>query len=89
MAKITDYTQSPAAIASNAWVSEYLHEKIIENPHYTRKLLDQIGVSKSAFYSYLAGDRSPKLEVLAAIAEFSGDDFLIIPINKGADNERI
>lgn len=74
-------------ITTTAHVSftEYLERKLKETNTSARKLARDIGVSKTSLYEYLKGYRYPKLDMLAMIFSYFGDDEIRISITEAED----
>jgi hypothetical protein len=72
--------QSKGSAIAAGWFSEYLLKKLGQDPHAITKLCKAIGMERKSIYDYTNGVRSPKLEVVARIMAFYGDDEIRIPL---------
>ena len=72
---------SASSIRASLWFAQYLQEKLEENPRSAVKLADAIGMERKAIYDYALLKRSPKLEVVAKILAYYGEEEIRIPIN--------
>lgn len=65
--------------------SEYLKRKLEETHTPIRKLSRDVGIGKTSIYEYLYGYRYPKLDMLAMIFSYFGDDEIRIPLTEAED----
>jgi len=72
-------TPSYASITASAWFAEYLQSKVVNRRDFCR-LAKAIGISRTSLHAYAYSYRSPKLEVVAKIMAYYGDDFIHIPL---------
>lgn len=72
-----------STINANEWFADYLTEKVNGDKGKAIKLADAIGMERKAIYSYMKGERSPRLEIVAKICAYFGEDEIKIPL-KGA-----
>ena len=78
MNKVT--SPSSASVAASLWFAEYLQKKLEEDPGSAPKLARAIGMERKAIYSYALLRRSPKLEIVAKILAFYGENEIRIPL---------
>lgn len=80
-------TPTSGTAAASIWFAEYLQKKLGDlrpGPHKdaerTLKLCEAVGVERKTIYAYARLERSPKLEVVAKILEFYGENEIRIPL---------
>ena len=74
-------TPSASSVAASIWFAEYLQKKLEENPRSAPELARAIGMERKSIYDFALLKRSPKLEVVAKILAYYGEDEIRIPIN--------
>lgn len=79
-------TPNAASINASAWFAEYLQNKLGENSMNAVKLAKAIGMERKAIYAYAYLERTPKLEVIAKIMHYYGENEIKIPLT-GQINE--
>lgn len=79
MNKVT--TPSSASVMASVWFAEYLQKKLEEDPRSAPKLAKAIGMERKSIYDFALLRRSPKLEIVAKILAYYGEEEINIPIN--------
>ena len=79
-------TPSASSVMASLWFAEYLQKKLEEDPGSAPKLARAIGMERKAIYSYALLRRSPKLEIVAKILAFYGENEIRIPLNPKDDS---
>lgn len=78
-------TPNAASINASAWFAEYLQSKVMDNRDAV-KLAKEIGMERKAIYAYAYLERTPKLDVVAKIMHYYGENEIKIPLT-GQINE--
>lgn len=81
-------TPTTATIAASVWFSNYLNDKLAETGLSAQKLASDIGIERKAIYAYLYQERSPKLDLVAKVLAYFGEDEIVIPIARSALSEK-
>lgn len=76
---------STSSIRASLWFAEYLQKKLEEDPRSAPKLARAIGMERKAIYDYALLRRSPKLEIVAKILAYYGEEEIRIPLNRQND----
>ena len=79
---------TPSASSSRAslWFAEYLQNKLAEDPGRAPKLARAIGMERKSIYDFALLRRSPKLEIVAKILSYYGEEEIRIPLNSKDDS---
>lgn len=72
-------TPNYASITASTWFAEYLQRKVLTKRDACN-LAKAIGMERKAIYAYAYLERTPKLEVVAKIMAYYGEDFIKIPL---------
>jgi hypothetical protein len=72
---------SASSIRASVWFAEYLQKKLEENPRSAPKLAKAIGMERKSIYDFALLKRSPKLEIVAKILAYYGEEEINIPIS--------
>lgn len=76
-------TPSQSTLYANQWFAKYLRSHIKSGDDLI-KLSKAVGISKNSLTAYKCGHRSPKLEVVAKIAAYYGDQVCRVPLTRQA-----
>lgn len=74
-------TPSASSVAASLWFAEYLQNKLAEDPGSAPKLAKAIGMERKSIYDFALLRRSPKLEIVAKILSYYGEEEIKIPIS--------
>ena len=79
-------TPSSSSVAAAHWFAEYLQNKLAEDPGSAPKLARAIGMERKSIYDFALLRRSPKLEIVAKILSYYGEEEIRIPLNPKDDS---
>ena len=68
-----------ASVTASTWFAEYLQRKVLDHREAT-KLADAIGIERKSIYAYAYLHRSPKLDIVAKVMAYYGENFIRIPL---------
>lgn len=68
-----------ASVTASTWFAEYLQHKVLDHREAT-KLADAIGIERKSIYAYAYLQRSPKLDIVAKVLAYYGENFIRIPL---------
>lgn len=69
-----------ATVNASLWFSNYLQSKLNEKGQSGNKLGAAIGLNRKSIFEYIHLKRSPKLDTVAKIMAYYGEDEIRIPI---------